>query len=84
MRPFLETIFQFRQVVVLYAKLNGSGLPISLRDQPLPSFKSIKNSRKIDTSVKQEELSNRHAENDDEEEELEEDYQTELLVNLFQ
>ena len=86
-RPFLETIFQFRQVVVLYAKLNGSGLPISLRDQPLPSFKSIKNSRKIDTSVKQEELSNRHAENDDdddEEEESEEDYQTELLVNLFQ
>ena len=79
-RPFLETIFQFRQVVVLYAKLNGSGLPISLRDQPLPSFKSIKNSQKIDTSA--EELSNCHAEND--EEESEEDYQTEMLVNLFQ
>jgi tRNA-dihydrouridine synthase len=41
-RPYVETIDQFRQVVVLYAKLNGSECPPSLKMLPEPSFQSIR------------------------------------------
>jgi tRNA-dihydrouridine synthase 1 len=44
-RPYLETIDQFRQVVALYVKLNCSELPPSLRDFPDPSFQSIRHHR---------------------------------------
>lgn len=46
-RPYLQSMNQFRQVVTLYVKLNGSELPASLRDQPEPSFKSIRNHQSL-------------------------------------
>eukprot|EP00978_Attheya_sp_CCMP212_P001054 scaffold2161_cov57-Attheya_sp.AAC.2 len=45
-RPYLETIDQFRQVVRLYATLNASTIPPSLAHLPEPSFKSIRNGKK--------------------------------------
>ena len=52
-RPYLETIPQFQQVVALYVRLNGSNIPESLRDQPEPSFKSIKRLKrsKVDPTI---------------------------------
>jgi len=41
-RPYLETVDQFRQVVVLYAKLSGSELPESLANHKEVSFRSIR------------------------------------------
>lgn len=41
-RPYLETIEQFRAVVVLYANLNDSKVPTSLEYLPKPTFRSIK------------------------------------------
>jgi tRNA-dihydrouridine synthase len=41
-RPYLQTMDQFRAVVVLYVQLNKSEMPASLRDEPEPSFKSIR------------------------------------------
>ena len=45
-RPYLETMDQFRQVVALYVKLNGSEMPESLKDVPEPSFKSIRHANR--------------------------------------
>jgi tRNA-dihydrouridine synthase 1 len=42
-RPYLQTMDQFRQVVALYVKMNKSEMPVSLRGEPEPSFKSIRN-----------------------------------------
>lgn len=41
-RPYLNSLDQFRQVIALYVKLNNSELPPSLHDQPEPTFKSIR------------------------------------------
>jgi tRNA-dihydrouridine synthase len=41
-RPYLKTLDQFRQVVALYVKLNGSELPDLLRDMQDPTFRSIR------------------------------------------
>jgi tRNA-dihydrouridine synthase len=73
-RPFLETIYQFRQFVALYVKFNGSELPASLSNQPEPSFKSIRQYRD-QTYDSEEGLVS--------EVELEK-CQTEVMVNLFQ
>ena len=45
-RPYLKSIIQFRQVVALYVKLNGSILPDSLKKYEDATFKSIKNYNK--------------------------------------
>lgn len=44
-RPYIKSLFQFRQVVHLYVTLNGSKLPESLKHLPHPSFKSIRHNR---------------------------------------
>jgi len=49
-RPYLKTVYQFRQVVTLYVKLNESTLPESLKYQPEPSFHSIRHCRDKENS----------------------------------
>lgn len=46
-RPYIQSIFQFQQFVLLYIKLNGSmnNIPPSLQHQPEPSFQSIRHHR---------------------------------------
>jgi tRNA-dihydrouridine synthase len=70
-RPYLETIDQFRQVVALYVKLNGSDMPESLSNQPEPSFQSIRHHGRtaIDEQCSVETL---------------EESQAEVLASLFQ
>lgn len=46
-RPYLQTLEQFQQVVVLYAQLSGGQIPTSLRNKafPVPTFSSIRHNR---------------------------------------
>lgn len=46
-RPYIHTLYQFRLLIALYVKLNGSTLPASLQDLPgEPSFKLIRHAGK--------------------------------------
>lgn len=51
-RPYLETIYQFRLLVALYAKLSGSTMPEELHYLPDPSFRSIRHSRDMPATIK--------------------------------
>jgi tRNA-dihydrouridine synthase len=46
-QPYLQTLEQFQQIVVLYAQLSGGAIPTSLRHKtaPAPTFTSIRHSR---------------------------------------
>jgi tRNA-dihydrouridine synthase len=45
-RPYLDTLSQFRQVVGLYVILSGCDMPPSLKDIGVPSFQSIRHHNK--------------------------------------
>jgi tRNA-dihydrouridine synthase len=44
-RPYLQTVYQFRQVVVMYVYQSGAKMPPSLRHIPEPTFSSIRHGR---------------------------------------
>lgn len=44
-RPYLQTIYQFRQVIVMYVYQSGSEMPPSLRHIPEPTFSAIRHGR---------------------------------------
>jgi hypothetical protein len=44
-RPYLQTVYQFRQVIVMYVYKSGSEMPSSLRHIPEPTFSSIRHGR---------------------------------------
>eukprot|EP00980_Cylindrotheca_fusiformis_P018265 scaffold5939_cov111-Cylindrotheca_fusiformis.AAC.4 len=50
-RPYLETIYQFRLLVALYANLSCSDMPESLLYLPDPSFQSVRHSREMPLPV---------------------------------
>lgn len=52
-RPYITTLDQFRLLIALYVKLNGSALPASLEGLPDPSFKSIRHSKKTPSRSQQ-------------------------------
>jgi tRNA-dihydrouridine synthase len=75
-RPYLETMYQFRQVVALYVRMNGTEMPASLQSLPEASFQSIRHSRdqiynawRDSTTISEEEL---------------ERSQAEAMMNIFQ
>jgi tRNA-dihydrouridine synthase len=41
-RPYLQTVHQFRQVIVMYVYKNGSEMPHGLRHIPEPTFSNIR------------------------------------------
>lgn len=44
-RPYLQTVDQFRQVIVMYVYKSGSEMPPSLRHVPEPTFSCIRHGR---------------------------------------
>ncbi|CAJ1952923.1 unnamed protein product [Cylindrotheca closterium] len=60
-RPYITTLYQFRLLIALYVKLNGSTLPAPLQSLPEPSFKSIRHATREPPSRSKDERDKKRA-----------------------